>query len=159
MLGIEEAQPVAQPVGILDDEEAERAEAAYRVGRKRRRRFDLDHVGEARELRHPAEQQFHEARFRHHRQRRHRIGGHQQLDEFAAHPLARQRPQPVARDDAGMQPGGVGRATGIGSLEAEEAQDAQIVLGDAAGGIADEADPPVPEIVQAADVVVHHAVG
>ena len=124
---------------------AERAEPAHRVGRKRRRRFDLDHGGEARELRHAAE----------HAvptkpvsaitvERRHRIGRHQQLDEFAAHPLARQRPQPVARDDAGMQPGGVGRAAGIGRLEAEEAQDAQIVLGDAAGGIADEADPPRP---------------
>ncbi len=38
-------------------------------------------------------------------------------------------------------------------------ENAQIVLGDAPVGIADEAHPPGIEIGEAADMVMHHAVG
>ncbi len=83
----------------------------------------------------------------------------EKLHQFAADPLARQRREAVARDDAGVQPVAVRHAVRIRRLEAEEAQDAQIILGDAAGRIADEADPAFGEIVETADVIVDDAVG
>ena len=52
----------------------------------------------------------------------------------------------------------VGRALAVGGVEAEEAQDAQIVLGDARRRIADEAHAPRREIGKPADIVVDGAV-
>ena len=43
-------------------------------------------------------------------------------------------------------------------MKAEEAQDAQIILGDAGRGIADEAHAARVQIGKAADIVVHRAV-
>ena len=44
-------------------------------------------------------------------------------------------------------------------MEAEEAQDAQIVLGNAHSGIADETHTPCFEVGKAADIIVDRAVG
>ena len=44
VLRIGEPQPLAQPLGILDHEHAERAEPAHRIGRKPERRLELGHV-------------------------------------------------------------------------------------------------------------------
>ena len=38
VLGIGEPQPLAQPLGVLDDRNAERAEPPHRIGRQRRPR-------------------------------------------------------------------------------------------------------------------------
>ena len=57
-----------------------------------------------------------------------------------------------------MQAVTVGHAVRIRRLEAEEAQDAQIILGDAACRIADEADLASGEIVETADIIVDDAV-
>ena len=63
-----------------------------------------------------------------------------------------------ARRDAGREPGRIGRAVAIGGMEAEEPQDAQIILGDARRRRADEAHAPRGEIVEAADIIVDRAV-
>ena len=83
---------------------------------------------------------------------------HQELHQLHAHALARQPLQSVARHDHRMQSRRIGMAFTVGGVEAEEPQDAQIVLGDARGGIADEAHAAVAEVGEPADVVVHDAV-
>ena len=55
-------------------------------------------------------------------------------------------------------PSASGGALAIGGVEAEEAQDAQIVLGDARCRLADEAHAPRRDVVEPADVVVDRAV-
>ena len=64
-----------------------------------------------------------------------------------------------ARPATQAVPARSGSPVAIGGMEAEEAQDAQIVLGDARAGIADEAHAARFEIGKPADVVVHRAVG
>ena len=58
-----------------------------------------------------------------------------------------------------MQAGGVERTVSVGGVKPEEAEDTQIVFSDAGRGIADEADAPVAQIGEAADIVVERAVG
>ena len=58
-----------------------------------------------------------------------------------------------------MQAFGVRIALAIEGMKAKESQDTQIVLGNAPGGIADEAHAPRLEIGQSADIVMRDAVG
>ena len=131
MLGVGEPQPLPQPLGILGDAHAERAEPPHRVGLHAGRRLDLGHVLEAREIGHAAEHRHQQAGLRHHRERRRRVPRQQQLEQLHAHALARQLLEAGARGDAGGKPRGIGQPVAIGGVEAEEAQDAQIILGDA----------------------------
>ena len=86
-------------------------------------------------------------------------GATTQLHHFHAHAFARQLVEPVAAGDAGGEPFGVGMVAGaIGGMEAEEAQDAQIVFRDALARIADEAHAPRRQIVEPADIIVDRAV-
>ena len=64
-----------------------------------------------------------------------------------------------APGDAGEISGAIGLARAVGGMHAEEAQDAQIILGDALVGIADEAHASGCDIGKPADMVVHDAVG
>ena len=67
--------------------------------------------------------------------------------------------QSRAPADAGKISGAIGLAGAVGGMHAEEAQDAQIILGDALAGIADEAHASGCDIGQPADMVVHEALG
>ena len=67
--------------------------------------------------------------------------------------------EPAARGDAGEISGAIGLALAIGGVNAEEPQDAQIILGDPPVGVADEAHPPCRDIGKPADVVMHDALG
>ena len=96
---------------------------------------------------------------RHDRKRRRRVPRQQELEQFHPHPLARQLPETRARGDAGGKPRGIGQSVAIGGMETEEAQDAQIILGDAFSRVADEAHAPRFEIREPADIIVHDAVG
>ena len=65
------------------------------------------------------------------RKRRRRVPREQQLEQFHPHTLARQLLETGTLGDAGGKPRGIGQPMAIGGMEAEEAQDAQVVLGDA----------------------------
>ena len=67
--------------------------------------------------------------------------------------------RPARAGDAGGKPVRIGRALPVSRVKAEEAQDAQIILGDTLAGIADEAHAARFEVGEAADIVVHRAVG
>ena len=108
MLGIGKAEPFAQPVGILHDENAKRAEPPHRVARKAARGLDLDHVAQGRELRHAAEHGAENAGFRHHGERPHRMGCEHELHQLHPHPLARQLGKAGARAIAACSPAGSG---------------------------------------------------
>ena len=117
--------------------------------------LDLDQLAEAREQRHAAEHATSRSGFRHHGERRHRVRRDQQLHQLHAHALARQLLEARARRDAGVQTRRHRAALRHRRMEAEEAQDAQIILGDARRRIADEAHAPRREIGEPADIVVH----
>ena len=82
----------------------------------------------------------------------------EQLHQLGAHPLARQDRQTLALGDRGVEARRVEPAVAVAGGEAEEAQDAQIVLADALARIADETDATVGEVGEPADVIVHRPV-
>src|SRR5258705_428811 len=53
----------------------------------------------------------------------------------------------------------IGLARAEGGVNAEKPEDAKIVFRDTPVRIADEAHAPCGDVVQSADVIVHHAVG
>ena len=98
-----------------------------------------------------------DARLQHQRQRRHRIGQRQQQAQFHGDPLAAQRHQIIGAGRAGRQPVGINvpRKT---RGETEEAQDPQMIFGNALQRIADEAHAARRQIVKAAPIIIDHAV-
>ena len=80
--------------------------------------------------------------------------GDEELEDLHAHALARQLLEAGARRDARGEPLRVRSALAISGVEAEEAQDAQVVLGDARCRLADEAHAPRLNIVEPAHIVV-----
>ena len=64
-----------------------------------------------------------------------------------------------APTDAGEIAGAIGLARAVRRMHPEKPQDAQVILGDALAGVADEAHAPFGDIGKAADMVVHDAVG
>ncbi len=83
----------------------------------------------------------------------------QELHQLHADALARQMVETGAAGDAGGKAVRIGRALPVRRVKAEEAQDAQIVLGDALPRIADEAHAARAQIGEPADIVMHRAVG
>ena len=77
----------------------------------------------------------------------------EQLEQLVGDPLARQRHQVVGARGAGVERRGVGLARPEAGVEAEEAQDPQMILGDALQRIADEADVALLEVGEAAEIV------
>ena len=80
-------------------------------------------------------------------------GKAEQLQQLVGDPLARQRHQVVGARRAGLERRRVRRALAEAGVEAEEAQDAQMILGDALQRLADEAHPARLQIVDAAEIV------
>ena len=159
MLGVRQPQPLPQPFGVLGNARAERAEPPHRIRLHAGGRLDLGHVLKAREIGNAAQHRDEDAAFRHHGEHGRRVPGQQKLEQLRPHPLARQLRKSATRGDAGGKAHGIGHALAIGGVKAEEAQDAQIILGDAFLRLADEAYPPRLEIGEAADVIVHSAIG
>ena len=82
-----------------------------------------------------------------------------ELQELGADPLARQHREAGPLRERRREAGRIERAFPVGGVEAEEAQDAQVVLANARRRLADEDDAMRLQIRQAADVVVHRPVG
>ena len=115
------------------------------------------HAGEIGDQGHAADDVFQDTGIGHDGERRGGAGRHQELHHFGAHALTRQAGEPLARIDRGGEAGAVGGAAAIGGVEAEEAQDAQIVLGDAPARIADEPHHPGVEVGEPVHIVVELA--
>jgi hypothetical protein len=158
VLGIEETKPLPEAFGIFRHEHAERREPPHRIGGKAERGLEPGHGAGTGDERHAAQNRSENPRFAHHRQRRHRVRCDDQLHELGAHPLARQDAKSAAADNGGMQAGRIGSAVAVYGMKAEEAQDAQVVLGDARGRIADEAHAARRKVGESPDIVVHCAV-
>ena len=86
------------------------------------------------------------------------IGGLQEAQQFVANPFRRDADELRRRGHRGSQTGRVRRAVAVVRLEAKEAQQAQIVLGDTLGRVADEAHASGPGIGDAVEIVGHLAV-
>ena len=82
----------------------------------------------------------------------------QELQELGADALARQDGDAGPLAHGGGEAGLVRQSFRIFRMEAEEAQDAQVILADARRRVADEAHAPALEIGEAADMIVHGAV-
>ncbi len=150
-LGVGEAQPIAQPLGVLANDDGERGEPQQRVVRDRRQ------PRQPRRAQHAAEQR---------RQQAGRVGlgndggavpGDEDFQQFRAHALGRERRQPCPLGDRGGEAVGVEPAFAEPRREAQEPQDAQVILADALARRADEPHPAEGEIGEAADFVVDEA--
>ena len=160
VLGIGQPQLLPQPLGVLRHPDRERAQPLHGVRAHADRRFHLGHHLERRQIGHAAEHAQGQAGVGHGDQRRHRVRRHHQLHQLHAHALARQLVEPGAAGDAGFEPGAVGMVAGaVSGVEAEEAQDAQVIFLDALLGIADEAHAARGQIGEPADIIVDRAVG
>ncbi len=95
----------------------------------------------------------------HHPQHRRRVGGGEQLEQLLADALAGQLGQMRGEARGGAQAVRIGRALAVVRVEAEEAQQAQVILLDAPRRLADEAHPPRLEVPPAVEGVVDRAVG
>ncbi len=73
-------------------------------------------------------------------------------------PLSGKRAQAVTSCDARIVTCTVGLAFAVGSMDPEETQNAQIILGDPLRGLTDKAHPPCLDVRQPANVIMHHAV-
>ncbi len=127
-------------------------------GRVRRRIHRLLERRQSRELRHIADAGKHDrqdAGILHDDRHRRRARRHHQAAHLVADALARQRAQSVAGADRRRQTGSIDIARAVLGVEAEEAQDAQPVLGNPPVGVADEADAPGDNVGIAADRIVH----
>ena len=93
----------------------------------------------------------------HQAERGQRVLRREQLGHLGLDALAREAAQPGRGGGTGGERRGIGRRPAVVGEEAEEAQDAQIVLGDARRGVADEAHPARREIGPAAEIVVEPA--
>ena len=153
-----QAQHVAQPSRVLRNRHSERGQPERGVGAKPHRRFDLGQSGEARDIGDAGEQRAEQTGLRDFGHRLGRAARDDHFEQFGAHPLPRQGRKPVAQRHAGRQPLRVERPLAVSGVKAEEAQDAQIIFGDAPARIADEAHAPRQQIRQAADGVVQRAV-
>src|SRR5262245_54115695 len=82
-----------------------------------------------------------------------------QLQNLHAHPLARELIEAIASCNTGSEAGRIRVIAGaIGCVKTKKAQDAQIILRDAFGRIADEAHATMVQIVETAGVIVNRAV-
>ena len=82
-----------------------------------------------------------------------RVGHAEKLEQFVGDAFARQRHQIVGARGAGIERRGVRLARAEAGVEAEEAQDPQMVLGNALQRVADEAHVALLEVVEAAEII------
>ena len=108
--------------------------------------------------RHAAEQAGQEPVIEQRLDRAHRLRRHEQPPELGRDPFRRKLIHAAAQLDRRPKPVRIERPLAVIGVEAEEAQDAQIVLFDARLGVADEAHPPRDEIGIAAKRIEHRAV-
>ena len=158
VLLIGEPQPLRQPASIFGDGDAQRAEPQHPVGRQGQLGLDGDHLPQRAGIADAAGDARHQPGIVHRHHSRQRAGRDKKLDEFAADALGGEAGHAIAAADAGEQSGAVRCAVAVSRVNAEEAQDAQIILGDAAIGITDEAHAPRIDNGKAADMIMHDAV-
>ena len=85
--------------------------------------------------------------------------GNDKFHHLHAQTLARELVEAITAGNARGKAGCVGVVTGaVGCVETEKAQDAQIVLGDAFGRIADKTHAAVAEIVEPTGIIVDRAI-
>ena len=109
----------------------------------------------------PGKHRLEDGRLGHRREGRGRVGGCEQLGDLRPDPLAREGLEALAGTGAGGETLHVEPflRMAVPGEEPEEAQDAQVILGDARRRVADEAHMPGLEVGQAAQGVDQRAVG
>lgn len=156
-LRIAESEPRRDALGILGHGDRQSRKPPGRARSKAKLVLDRDHARQRPGIGHAADQQLQEAAVGHGDRRGRSTSCDQQLQHFHAHPLGRETRKPGAATDAGEIAAAVRLALAKGGVDAEEAQDAQVIFRDALVGIADEAHAPQRNVGKPADVVVHDA--
>ena len=124
-------KPRRDALGVLGDGDRKRGEPAHGVWRQPQRAFDRDHRRERAGIGNAAEDRQQQAGIRHGLYRNRGAFRDQQLQHFHAHAFGGKARKSRAAVDAGEISGSVGLTRPVGGMDAEEAQDAQIILGDA----------------------------
>ena len=158
LLGIRQAQAHAKALGVLFDEHGERREPQRCIRRKSERLLYCDQPREAREPRHPTEQSGEEPIVEQRLDGTNRLRRDENAPKLPRHPFRRKPVETRAEPHAGGKTFRIERALAVIGVEAEEAEDAEIILFDARVCIADEADAPRDEIAIAAERVEHRPV-
>ena len=139
--GVGEPQPVAQPLRVFRDRDAKRGQTQESVGARAALGLDRDEAAETSRIADAAEDRLEKAALAHRLHDLARARRDEELHEFGAHALAREPREAIARADRGRQTLAVEPARGEAGREAEEPQNAQIILANPRFRIADEAHP------------------
>ncbi len=157
--GVGQAQPLAKTVGVLRDGDRERSEAQHRVRPGAARRLDGDEARQAAGIGEAAEQRLEKSALAHRPDDLAGVRRDDELESFGAHALARQPRHAAAPADGRGEASAIDGAVAEPGGEAEEAQDAKIVLADALVRVADEADAARGEVVEPAERIMDLSVG
>ena len=127
---LESRNRVAIRSRILGDGDRERGEPAHRVGFKPERMLGRDHRGKRPAIGDAAEDRLQQAAVGHRVDRTGGAVGDHQLEHLHPHAFGRQARKSRAAADAGEISGAIGLARAEGGVNAEEPEDAQIILCD-----------------------------
>ena len=132
----------------------ERGQSENGIGREKIRSIDRNEAFEARDVQRSGNDLDKNAARGHHTQDRHRIVRFEQAQELLRDALARQFGEIGFHICRGFECDGIDLALAIPGVEAEEAQDAQIILADTGSRIADEANALGRKILDAAGIII-----
>ena len=116
--------------------------------------FARDHPVEGTEIADAGKDDAEDPGILHGAERFHRPLAGDELPHLLSDPLRREFAQPLPRPDRGGEPGRIELVMAVFGMEAEEAEDAQAILGDSLRRVADEADAAGDDVVMAADRIV-----
>ena len=157
--GVGETQPVAQPLRVFRDRDAERGQTQESVAAQPTRGFDRDEAAEAPWIADAAEDRLEKAALAHRLHDLARARRGEELQSSARTRSRESRASPSRAADRGGQAFAIEPARGEAGREAEEPQNAQIILANPRVRVADEAHPARGEILEPADVIVDRSVG
>ena len=145
-LGVRQSQALRQPLRVLRNGNDERGQSQKGVRRRSVASFDGDGAFEPTRIG-EAEQRPQNPALAHDANDLAGAGRDEELQNFGAHPLARQPREFETMADGRVQSVPIERSGAESRREPEEAQDAKIVFPNALIGVADEADAARREVV------------
>ena len=146
------------PLSVLRHVHGERREPERGIGGNPKRLLGSDQPCEADHAWRTGEQVREQPVFEQRLDRAPRLRRHEDAAKLACHALCRELGESCAELHAGGETFGIERALAVIGIEAEEAEDAQIILLDAVFRLADEAHAPGDKIAIAAKRIKHRSV-
>ncbi len=157
-LRIRQPHALRQALRVLRHGNRQCTQPANRISIEFQSRFRRNHLRERAVKRHARRQPQQQTGIVHRHQGRRRALGHDEFQHFHADTLSRKPCKTVPPGNTGGVSRAVRFALAIGRMKAEEAQDAQSVLGDALRRLTDKTHATRFDVRKPADLVVHGAI-